>query len=107
MEQKTLKIDGGELCYWMKTKDSNRWIIFLHGAGCTHGMFEKQISAMPDEYNIVVWDARGHGDSKLDHGRRFDYDDMIQDFIKLIDFHQMKDITIIGHSMGGTFLKAY
>ena len=25
----------------------------FHGAGCTHDMFEKQVSAMPDEYNVL------------------------------------------------------
>jgi len=106
MDEKKLQIDGGELRYWAKIKDTNRWLIFFHGAGCTHGVFEQQIPAMPNDYNIIVWDARGHGDSKLDQGRRFDYDDMIQDFIKLADFHQMEDITIIGHSMGGNLCQS-
>ena len=100
VDEKTLRVAGCELHYWIKFNGSKKWIFFFHGAGCTHDMFEKQVSAMPDEYNVLVWDARGHGKSKLDHGRPFDYDDMIQDFIELADFHQMDDITVIGQSMG-------
>ncbi|MDR0409166.1 MAG: alpha/beta hydrolase, partial [Spirochaetaceae bacterium] len=53
-----------EIYYWYKKARSNNYVILLHGAGCDHVMFKNQICVF-DNYNIIVWDARGHGLSKL------------------------------------------
>ncbi|MFC6331008.1 alpha/beta fold hydrolase [Paenibacillus septentrionalis] len=101
MEERTFRTDGCELRYWVRPADSRKWIIFLHGAGCDHLMFERQFPAMPEDYNIVAWDARGHGQSRLDPGKRFNYQDMLKDFQRLTEHYNMEDIVLIGQSMGG------
>ncbi len=91
MKERTLRSEGCELHYWVKQTDSYKWILFLHGAGCDHRMFERQFPAIPEDFNIVAWDARGHGRSQLDPGKRFHYQDMRTDFRRLTEHYDEGD----------------
>ncbi|MCL1993864.1 MAG: alpha/beta hydrolase [Spirochaetes bacterium] len=64
-------------------------------------MFEKNIGIFDSSYNIIVWDARGHGLSKMDKSVRFAFKDMFDDCLQLFEIHQIKQAVIIGQSMGG------
>lgn len=101
MKERTLQSEGCELHYWVRQTDSRKWIMFLHGAGCDHRMFERQFPAIPEDFNIIAWDARGHGRSQLNPGKRFHYQDMMADFQRLVELYEMKEIVLIGQSMGG------
>jgi len=90
-----------EIHYWFKKGNSDIYVILLHGAGCDHVMFEKQADIFSDDYNIIAWDARGHGLSKLEKKRKFDFKDMYNDCLKLFEIQKIEKAIIIGHSMGG------
>jgi len=90
-----------EIYYWYKQGISNDYIILLHGAGCDHEMFEKQISIFDDNFNLIVWDARGHGLSRINGSRKFYFSDMYADCLKLFEIHKIKTAILIGQSMGG------
>jgi pimeloyl-ACP methyl ester carboxylesterase len=90
-----------EINYWYKKGIGNDYIILLHGAGCDHLMFEKQIEIFGKEYTVIAWDARGHGLSKLDKGRRFNFEDMYFDLLKLFEIYGIKKAILVGKSMGG------
>lgn len=63
-ENKTLEYMGCSIFYCIEIKEkANNWVIFLHGAGVDHRMFDDQIKAVPKEYNLLMWDARSHGKS--------------------------------------------
>jgi pimeloyl-ACP methyl ester carboxylesterase len=87
--------------YWYKKGTGNEWVILLHGAGCDHLMFEKQIELFEEKYTVIAWDARGHGSSKLDNGWKFNFKDMYSDLIILFEMHKIKKAVLIGQSMGG------
>ena len=87
--------------YWHKKGNGKRFILFFHGAGCDHRMFEPQIDAFDDSDDLVFWDARGHGLSKLNNGRKFTFDDMVSDCLKLYEVLGIKKAVIVGQSMGG------
>jgi pimeloyl-ACP methyl ester carboxylesterase len=89
-----------EIYYWYKKGLSNKYVILLHGAGCDHVMFERQINIF-DNYNIIAWDARGHGLSKLDKEKKFHFKDMYDDCLKLLEIHKIEKAVFIGQSMGG------
>jgi pimeloyl-ACP methyl ester carboxylesterase len=63
-------------------------------------MFEKQIIIFENIYSIIVWDARGHGFSKLNNGKKFSFQDMYFDCLKLFEIHNIKKSILIGQSMG-------
>ena len=89
-----------EIFYWHKKGNSSKYIIFFHGAGCDHFLFEKQKEIFVN-HNIIVWDARGHGLSKLDKNKKFSFKDMYDDCLKLLELHNIKKAVFIGQSMGG------
>jgi pimeloyl-ACP methyl ester carboxylesterase len=89
-----------EIHYWYKKSGSNKYVILLHGAGCDHVMFEKQIDIF-NTYNIIAWDARGHGLSKMDKAKKFSFKDMYDDCLKLLEIHAIEKAVFIGQSMGG------
>jgi pimeloyl-ACP methyl ester carboxylesterase len=87
--------------YWRKNGDNNKFIFLLHGAGCDHIMFEKQIEIFDNSYNIIAWDARGHGLSKLKASQKFSFKDMVDDCLKLYEICKTESAILIGQSMGG------
>jgi len=89
-----------EIFYWHKKGNTDKYLILLHGAGCDHFIFEKQIDALSN-YNIIAWDARGHGLSKLDKNKKFSFKDMHNDCLKLLEIHKIEKAVFIGQSMGG------
>lgn len=87
--------------YWYKAGYEKKYIILLHGASCDHIMFEKQADIFDDSYHIIAWDARGHGQSKLDKSQKFDFKDMFNDCLRLFETHKIEKTILIGQSMGG------
>jgi len=64
-------------------------------------MFEPQIDIFDESYDLVFWDARGHGLSKLKQGKKFSFGDMVSDCRKLYEVLSIANATIVGQSMGG------
>lgn len=50
-------------------------------------------------FQVQALDLRNHG--KSFHSEDFSYEIMVEDVKKYCDYHNLKDINIIGHSMGG------
>jgi esterase len=50
-------------------------------------------------FQIHLLDMRNHG--KSFHSDEFNYEVMVEDVKAYIDFHNLQDITLLGHSMGG------
>lgn len=50
-------------------------------------------------FQVHALDMRNHG--KSFHASEFNYEVMMQDVKTYVDFHQLKNISLIGHSMGG------
>jgi len=87
--------------YWYRKGSENKWVLFFHGAGCDHKMFESQFEAFDNTYNLIAWDARGHGMSKLKQGNKFQFKDMISDCKKIYEIYSIDKAILIGQSMGG------
>jgi pimeloyl-ACP methyl ester carboxylesterase len=75
-------------------------IIILHGF---LGMSDnwKSIAAQfaSEGFQIHSLDLRNHG--KSFHSNEFDYEIMVEDVKGYVDSHNLQDITLLGHSMGG------
>lgn len=90
-----------EIHYWQRPGSGKNHILFFHGAGVDHNMFESQIDIFDDSYTLTLWDARGHGLSKLHGGKSFVFNDMVSDCIKLYEILGISKAILIGQSMGG------
>ena len=77
-------------------------VVFSHGAGVDHAMFDAQArAAQAAGFRVIHGDLRGHGASALDDGVRFRAADAIDDLVSLVRHLELERPTLIGHSLGG------
>lgn len=83
-------------------------LVFTHGAGVDHAMFDAQFASAVDAgHRVITWDLRGHGSSTLESGARFSGDDAVHDLAALIDHLGIARPTLIGHSLGGNLVQEF
>ena len=92
-------------------RDSGRGsptVVFIHGAGLDHTMFDDQAQALVAAgARVVQWDLRAHGQSTLAAGTRFTAEDALDDLAALLDETRVSDPVLIGHSLGGNIAQAF
>jgi len=74
-------------------------VIILHGLfgmSDNWATFGKQLAK---EYEVFIPDLRNHGRSP--HSNEFDYTFLLNDLVEFIQEQNLRDIILIGHSMGG------
>lgn len=83
-------------------------VVFIHGAGLDHAMFDDQADALAAAgARVVQWDLRAHGQSTLAAGTRFTAEDTLDDLAALLDETQATDTVLVGHSLGGNIAQAF
>lgn len=100
LEERTLQKDGCSIHYWITPNHNGPWLIFLHGAGADHKMFDDQLKVLDHTYGGLLWDARGHGLSKP-IGTDFSVKLLVDDILAIMAKEKMGKATFIGQSMGG------
>ena len=100
-EQLSFRNNNCTIRYWYKAGSGEKYVILLHGASVDHLTFEKQLDIFDDSYHVIAWNARGHGQSKLDETQKFDFREMLSDCLRLFEIHQIEKAILIGMSMGG------
>ena len=107
MEQKSFNTAKGRIVYWRNQPRPDRpHLVFLPGLTADHRLFDKQIAFFEDSYNVLVWDAPGHGLS-----RPFDLDFSLMDkaawLHDILLLEQMERPVLVGQSMGGYVGQCY
>src|SRR5918996_5667733 len=74
-------------------------VIFSHGLLMDREMFAPQVDAFRDDYRCVVWDERGHGETRSEGS--FTYWDLAADLIGLLDHLEVERVVAVGMSQGG------
>lgn len=76
-------------------------VVFIHGWPVNHGMFEYQFTELPKhDCRCIGIDLRGFGDSDKPWDG-YNYDTMSDDVKSVLDSLDLKDVTLVGFSMGG------
>ncbi|MBK8989804.1 MAG: alpha/beta fold hydrolase [Chloroflexi bacterium] len=65
-----------------------------------HRMFNAQVEAFVSEYRLLVWDARGHGQSQP-IGGGFSLEQCAQDMLVILDELGVSQAILCGQSLGG------
>ena len=54
------------MLYFKKILNTNskEWCVFIHGAGGSSSIWHKQVKAYSENFNLLLIDLRGHGNSK-------------------------------------------
>lgn len=74
-------------------------IVILHGLFGSSDNWLTQAKYLSEDYKIYTVDLRNHGQSP--HDPEFNYKAMTEDLHEFFQDHQLSDVTLVGHSMGG------
>lgn len=99
LKQKSLVTPTGTIQYWTNEKADTPTILLMHGAAMDHYMFEPQLPLLT-KYNVIAWDARGHGLSQPNTGP-INLASLAKDALEIFAQESAKDIILIGQSEGG------
>ncbi|WP_327085443.1 alpha/beta hydrolase [Nonomuraea sp. NBC_01738] len=100
-----LTVDGCGLHYADSGGDGVP-VVFTHGAGADHVLFEPQrrhLAALG--YRVITWDLRGHGRSRP-AGAPFTAERAVADLCALIGHLELDRPVLIGQSLGGNLGQA-
>lgn len=104
MAKFTLK-DGTELFY--KDWGSGQPVVFSHGWPLNADAWDAQMMYLAElGYRVIAHDRRGHGRSSQPWGGN-DMNRYADDLAELIDFLDLKDAVLVGHSTGGGEVARY
>lgn len=78
---------------------SGKPLVLLHGNGEDHHTFDELADVMKENYQVVLIDSRCHGLSEKNIEISFDL--MAMDVISLLEYLNIKDVTLLGFSDGG------
>ncbi len=86
---------------------SNKVILMIHGWPANNNMFEYQYNYFIEKgYRIIGVDTRGFGNSsKPQFG--YNYDRLADDIRCVVDYLQLQNFTLLGHSTGGAIAIRY
>ena len=82
-------------------------VLLIHGWPLSGASWEKQVRPLHDAgFRAITYDRRGFGQSdKPEQG--FDYDTLAADLDRLIREKDLRDVTLVGFSMGGGEVARY
>ena len=98
--------DGVKIYY--EDHGSGQPILLSHGFSATSRMWAEQVAALKDDYRVIVWDMRGHGDSDSPgDDSRYSEALTIGDMAALLDECGVERAVIAGLSLGGYMSLAF
>jgi acylglycerol lipase len=106
-----ISFDGTILRCLIRETGNSKWLIVTHGLGEHLERHDYLLNLFSANFNIAIYDVRGHGKSG---GRRAwvkDFNHFIQDLDSVIHFlkkdFSMTSYILFGHSMGGLITAQY
>jgi pimeloyl-ACP methyl ester carboxylesterase len=77
-------------------------LVLLHGLACGQRMWRRQVAALAQRYQVIVYDMRGHGASDApDDPAQYSAEHLARDFIALLDALGIAKAHVVGFSLGG------
>ena len=90
--------DGASLFY--KDWGNGKPVVFVHSWALNSDMWQYQMIHLAGQgLRCVAYDSRGHGRSS-DPGQGYDYDTLAGDLAAVIEQLNLREVTLVGHSMG-------
>ena len=88
---------------------ATQWVTFVHGAGGSSSIWYKQIRSFGSQYNVLVLDLRGHGNSKPTlkdtFNSKYTFDSITNDIVEVIDFLKIEKAHFVGISLGTILIR--
>lgn len=89
-------------------QESSEWVTFIHGAGGSSSIWYKQIKEFKKNYNVLLIDLRGHGNSKglsLKRITKYTFRAVSDDVLEVLDHLQILSSHFIGISLGTIIIR--
>ena len=107
MMEKTYQTGRGTIHYWVNQEEPSAvTLVFLPGLTADHRLFEPQLTWFQDRYQVLVWDAPGHGASRP-FFLNFSLMDKAEWLRGLLAQAGASRPVLIGQSMGGYVAQCY
>ena len=92
-----------------QNKENTQWVTFVHGAGGSSSIWFKQIRAFQKDFNILLLDLRGHGNSnqkiKNSVHKSYTFNSLSNDIIEVLDHLRIEKSHFIGISLGTILIR--
>ena len=93
--------------YFEDSGGSGQTVVMIHGWPLSHAMWEGQVNALTAAgYRCVTYDRRGFGESGKATGG-YDYDTFASDLNDVLTELNLRDVVLVGFSMGGGEVARY
>jgi len=99
--------NSGNIDLYYEDHGTGKPVVLIHGWPLSGRSWEKQALVLLDAgYRVITYDRRGFGDSsKPTFG--YDYDTFAEDLHKLVTKLELRDVALVGFSMGGGEVARY
>jgi pimeloyl-ACP methyl ester carboxylesterase len=92
-----------------ENKNSNQWVTFVHGAGGSSSIWFKQIRDFQKQYNVLLLDLRGHGNSKSSlkptFNQKYTFSALANDILEVLDHLKIEKSHFVGISLGTILIR--
>jgi pimeloyl-ACP methyl ester carboxylesterase len=89
--------------------NTTQWVTFVHGAGGSSSIWFKQIRDFQKQYNVLLLDLRGHGESKTTiktaFKQKYTFSALANDILEVLDFLEIQKSHFVGISMGTILIR--
>jgi non-heme chloroperoxidase len=101
------KENNADIQIYYEDRGTGKPVLLIHGWPLDGGSWEKQSAALlAAGYRVITYDRRGFGRSSAPN-EGYNYDTLAGDTAKLIDALDLRDLTLVGFSMGGGEVARY
>lgn len=86
-----------------------QWVTFVHGAGGSSSIWFKQIRDFQKQYNVLLLDLRGHGNSnqqiKIAFKQKYTFSALANDILEVLDHLKIEKSHFVGISLGTILIR--
>ena len=101
------KENSGDIELYYEDHGSGKPVVLIHGWPLSGRSWEKQLPVLlHGGYRVITYDRRGFGESSKPISG-YEYDTLADDLHKLITELDLRDVTLVGFSMGGGEVARY
>ena len=101
----TNTVDSFETYYKLHKTNEKTPIVFIHGIGLTHGIWDHQINFFK-EYNTIVYDLIGHGKTPIKK-KQISMKDFTKQLLSLVNYLKIDKFHLVGFSIGSLIARDF